>query len=193
MRIGTFLVGVAITLVATTLSAATPSTPTPVPARPGPVLCAPGVKCSPYKHQLSVPAHALSYTDSAAFALHHRGINWLAKPGMMTFTVHRPKDFPAGGKIRLTVFHQVYSDAPGTIQFTIEPMAFNSGNSFETYGSQGTNTVPAPESPTIMLQQSVVIAPGNGWNPNNDWWYFELKRQGTFEGGLRVMSVAIDY
>ena len=38
-----------------------------------------------------------------------------------------------------------------------------------------------------------VIAPGNGWNPNNDWWYFELKRQGTFEGGLRVMSVAIDY
>lgn len=192
MRWQALVFGVLMTLAST----APATTPTPAPGpvgRPGPVLCAPGVKCTPYKHLISVPANALSYAPAPSFTLHQRGVNWPAKPGMMSATIHRPADFPAGGKIRVTIFHQVTGDAPGTIQFTIEPMAFNSGNSFETYGSLGTNTIPAPESPTILVQQSVVIAPGNGWNPDRDWWYLEIKRQGTFNGALRVMSVAIEY
>jgi hypothetical protein len=155
--------------------------------------CIPGPHCPAYKHLVSVPANALSYAPASAFALQARGVGWLAGTGTMTLTLHRPADFPAGGKIRVTVFHQVTNDASGTLQFTVEPTAFSSGNSFETYGSQGTNTVAAPENPTIVLQQSVVISPGNGWNPDRDWWYLELHRQGTYTGSLRVMSVAIEY
>lgn len=155
--------------------------------------CAPGTRCAAYRHRVSVPANALSYAPAPAFALQARGVGWLAGTGTMTLTIHRPADFPADGKIKLTIFHQVTSDASGTLQFTVTPIAFASGDSFETYGSQGTNTVNAPENPTIVLQQSVVISPGNGWNPDRDWWYLELHRQGTYAGPLRVMSVAIDY
>ena len=155
--------------------------------------CLPGSRCAPYKRRVSVPANALSYAPASAFALQARGVGWLTGTGTMTLTIHRPADFPAGGKIKVTVFHQVTNDASGTLQFTVTPVAFASGDSFETYGSQGTNTVSAPENPTIVLQQSVVISPGNGWNPDRDWWYLELHRQGTYAGSLRVMSVAIEY
>jgi hypothetical protein len=171
----------------------------PVPARsraaavPMPKPCPVGADCRTYAHLLSFPANALSYSPSSAFARQTRGVAWLAKPGAMTLTVHRPKDFPAGGKVRITVFHQVTNDAEGTITFNIEPMAFDSGDSFETYGAQSTNTVAAPGNPTTLLQQSLLLSPGNGWNPDRDWWYIEITRQGTFNGSLRLMSVAIDY
>jgi hypothetical protein len=197
MKSHAFLAGMMSVVLAGTVAAQAPTTPAPARSRasavPMPKPCPVGADCRTYAHLLSVPANALSYAPSSAFSLQTRGVGWLAKTGAMTLTVHRPKDFPAGGKVRITVFHQVTNDAAGTIKFTIEPMAFDSGNSFETYGSQGTNTVAAPENPTTLLQQSLLLSPGNGWNPDNDWWYFEITRQGTFTGSLRMMSVSLEY
>lgn len=194
MSLRALAIGLAVVLLAASTGASAQDGPLPSVVKPPLAIpCAPASRCAPYKHLLSVPANALSYAPASAFALHARGVGWLAGTGTMTLAIHRPADFPTGGKIRLTVFHQVTSDASGTLQFTITPIAFASGDSFETYGSQATNTVNAPENPTIVLQQSVVISPGNGWNPDRDWWYLELHRQGTYAGPLRVMSVAIDY
>lgn len=156
-----------------------------------PPICVPGGDCSKYQHLLTYPAHALSYANTA-FALHQRGVNWPDDNGAMSLTLRRPPDYK-GGKVRLTLFHQVLSDSDGTIAFHVTPVTFNHGNSFETYGAVSTNILPAPLTLTILLQQSAVIEPGNGWSPDGNWWYFEIGRGGTFTGGLRVMSVAVEY
>jgi hypothetical protein len=145
-----------------------------------------------YKHLLTYPAHALSYSNSASFVLHQRGVSWVEKNGMMSLTVHRPADY-TGGNIRLTFFHQILDDGSGDLKFNVTPMTFNSGNNFETYGAVGTNLIVAPENPGTLLQQSVLITPGNGFSANGTWWYFDLVRAGTFSGGLRMMSVALEY
>ena len=110
----------------------------------------------------------------------------------MSLTLRRPKDY-TGGKVRLTFFHQVLSDDDGTIVFNVTPVTFNHGNSFETYGAIATNSLPSPLTLTILLQQSVVIEPGNGWSPDGNWWYFEISRGGTFPSGRRLMSVSVEY
>lgn len=191
MKICATLVGLTFSLLA--FASAAQDTPKPMSAATIPKPCVVGKDCANYGHVLSFPAGALSYGPAAAFLPQPRGVSWLARGGAMTMTIHRPKDFPSGGKIRITLFHQVTNDAAGTIKFSVTPLGFASGNSFETYGSQSTNTIAAPENPTMLRQQSLVLAPGNGWNPDNDWWYLELSRQGSYEGSLRVMSVAIEY
>lgn len=155
-------------------------------------LCAPGKRCTKFARQLTYPVHALSHASDAAFARHARGLNWLGRSGTVSLTVRRPPDY-AGGPVRVILFHQVYSDAPGDIRFAVTPVTLNHGNSFETYGSVATNTVASPESTTILVEQSVTITPGNGWSANGQWWYLDIVRQGTFEGGLRLMSVALAY
>jgi len=156
--------------------------------------CHPGTRgcLVKYKHLLTYPAHALSYSNTASFVLHQRGVNWVEKNGMMSLTVHRPADY-TGGKIRLTFFHQVLDDSAGDLKFNVTPMTFNSGNNYETYGAVSTNLVVAPENLGTLLQQSVVITPGNGFSADGTWWYFDLVRAGTFAGGLRMMSVALEY
>lgn len=143
-------------------------------------------------HRISLPAHALSFGPSAAFTTHARGVNWLADTGVMSLTLRRPLDY-SGGKVRVTLFHQVMSDQPGDIQFLVTPVTLKHGDSFETYGSIGSDILPAPQTLTIVLQQTVVIPPGNGFSPSGDWWYFDIVRQGGHAGPLRIMSVAIDY
>lgn len=143
------------------------------------------------KHRLTYPAHALSF-GFAAFSLHPRGVDWPGTAGTMSLTLRRPLDYK-GGPVRLTLFHQVMSDAAGDITFTVTPVSFKHGNSFETYGSIASNTLPAPMTLTILLEQSMLIPPGNGFFPDGDWWYFEIHRQGSHGGPLRIMSVAIDY
>ncbi|GAB3344321.1 hypothetical protein [Marilutibacter aestuarii] len=142
--------------------------------------------------RISLPAHALAFGPSAAFAPHARGVTWLADTGVMSLTLRRPLDY-AGGKVRVTLFHQVMSDQAGDIQFVVTPVTLNHGNSFETYGSIGSDILPAPQTLTIVLQQTAVIPPGNGFSPIGDWWYFDIVRQGGHAGPLRIMSVAIDY
>ncbi|MBB1087832.1 hypothetical protein H4F99_04935 [Lysobacter sp. SG-8] len=143
-------------------------------------------------HRISFPAHALSFGPANAFTLHARGVNWLADTGVMSLTLRRPLDY-TGGKVRITLFHQVMSDQAGDIQFVVTPLGLNHGNSFETYGSIGSDILPAPQTLTIVLQQTVVIPPGNGFSPSADWWYFDIVRQGGHAGPLRIMSVAVDY
>ncbi len=160
--------------------------------RKTPPPCLPGTPaCAKYKHRLTYPAHALSF-GNAPFVLHPRGVNWPSNTGAMSLTLRRPLDY-AGGKVRLTLFHQILDDSAGDLRFNITRVTLNHGNSFETYGGESTNTVAAPENPTILLQQTAIIEPGNGWNPNGDWWYLEITRGGSFAGGLRLMSVAVDY
>lgn len=156
--------------------------------------CHPGTRgcVVKYKHLLTYPAHALSYSNTASFVLHQRGVNWVEKNGTMSLTVHRPADY-TGGKIRLTFFHQILDDGAGDLKFNVTPMTFNSGDNFETYGAVGTNLVVAPENLGTLLQQSVLITPGNGFSPDGSWWYFDLVRAGSFNGGLRMMSVALEY
>jgi len=53
-----------------------------------------------------------------------------------------------------------------------------------------------PEDPTALVEQTTLLhagAPGYQWPPSGDWWYFEIRRTGTFTGPLRLMAVSIDY
>lgn len=145
----------------------------------------------PSRHRLSYPAHALSF-GFAPFALHPRGVDWPGLAGNMSLTLRRPSDYK-GGPVRLTLFHQVMSDEAGDIVFSVTPVTLNHGDSFETYGSIASDTVPAPMTLTILLEQSATIPPGDGFFADGDWWYFEIRRQGSYAGPLRIMSVAIDY
>jgi hypothetical protein len=178
-------------VVAKTAVAQTAPAPTSLARQAVP--CHPATRgCPRYKHLLTYPAHALSYSNTASFVLHQRGVNWVDKNGVMSLTVHRPADY-TGGSIRLTFFHQILDDGAGDLKFHVTPMTFNSGNNFETYGSVGTNLVVAPENLGTLLQQSVLISPGNGFSADGSWWYFDLVRAGSFSGGLRMMSVALEY
>ena len=162
------------------------------PARVLTADCEAGQECLRFRRSLSLPANALGYGHNPNFALHPRGVEWPGRTGSMSLTVRRPADYK-GGPVRVSLFHQVIDDNEGDIVFHVTAVAFNHGNSFETYGAVATNALPAPGSPTLLLQQSAVLRPGNGWNPGADWWYLELGRGGTFDGRLRLMSVALEY
>lgn len=150
-------------------------------------------RCPRFKHVLSFPAHALSWSTFGDFALHTRGVDWTGSDGAMSFTMRRPKDF-SGDRIRLLFFYQVLDDSAGDIQLVVTPVSLKHESSFETYGSVGTDPIAAPETLTILHERSVIVTGGNGWNPTGgEWWYFEIGRQGSFEGGLRLMSVAVEY
>ncbi len=155
------------------------------------VLCAPG-KCPRFKHSISFPANALSHSTFGTFGLHTRGVDWTGKSGSMSLSMRRPKDF-TGDRIRLLLLYEVGDDSEGQIQFSITPVSLHHGSGFETYGGFSTVAVDAPESLTIIHERSVVITTGTGWSATGDWWYFEIGRPGSFEGKLRLMSVAVEY
>ncbi len=158
------------------------------------VLCAgiPG-KCPRFKHVLSFPAHALSQSSFGTFGLHTRGVEWTGGSGAMSLTMRRPKDF-TGDQVRLLLFYEVADDSAGQIQFNVTPVSLKHGSGFETYGAFSTVPIDAPESPTILHERAVLITGGNGWNPAvGPWWYFEISRPGSFQGKLRLMSVALEY
>lgn len=148
--------------------------------------------CDKQERILSFPAHALSFSNGPSFARHARGVEWLDGYGMMSLTVHRPADY-AGGNVKLTIFYQVIDDAYGTLEFVVTPMAFDSGTSFETYGSFGSGDLDISETLTHMFEQSITIPTVNGLNPDNDWWYLDIVRQGTYANAVRIMSVALEY
>lgn len=140
---------------------------------------------------LTYPAHALAFQDSPSFAIHQRGVEWRGDTGMMSLTVRRPPDY-AGGAVRLTIFYQVIDDAYGDLQFVVTPMTFNHGNSYETYGSVGSDTLDISEKLSMLYEQTAVIPPGNGWG-DGKWWYMDIVRQGSYAEGVRIMSVALEY
>lgn len=187
-----------IVLVSLLAAAGTRAAPAPaVPIRASDdanLLCARVLdKCPRFRHAVSFPAHALSWSTFGDFALHTRGVDWTGSDGAMSLTMRRPKDFK-GDRIRLLFFYQVLDDSAGDIQLVVTPVSLKHESSFETYGSVGTDPIAAPETPTILHERSVIVAGGNGWNPaGGEWWYFEIGRQGSFEGGLRLMSVAVEY
>ena len=150
-------------------------------------------KCPRFHHVVSFPAHALSRSTFGDFALHTRGVDWTGSDGAMSLTMRRPKDFK-GDRVRLLFFYQVLDDSAGDIQLVVTPVSLRHESSFETYGSVGTEPIAAPETLTILHERSVIVTGGYGWNPaGGEWWYFEIGRQGSFEGGLRLMSVAVEY
>lgn len=160
----------------------------PVHAAPGP--CTPAGDCTQYKNLVTFPAHALSY--GAALALHPRGIDWPDNSGKMTLTVRSPPGFK-GDKVRLTFVHQTTSGESGTNTFAVTAIAFHHGSGFETYGGFLSDPLNVPGDPTGLYEQSVVIEPGQGWNPDGPWWYFEIGRQGTYNDSLRLMAVTLEY
>jgi len=163
----------------------------------GPPSCVPPARCEPATaRRLSFPAEALSYgSPSTAFVAETRGMRWQSDAGTATLTIRRPIDY-AGGEVRFSVFYEVLDDSSGDIAFGITPVSFNHGSSFETYGGELTNVLDAPESTTILFQQTATFAagePGYQWPPTGEWWYFEIRRGGSFVGPIRLMAVSIDY
>lgn len=164
---------------------------TAAPVRAAPPECTPAGDCTAYRNRVSFPAHALSY-GGAAFSLDARGIDWADNTGTATLTMRRPLDF-RGDKVRLTFVYQATSGMPGTLVFAVDAITFHHGSGFETYGGFLSDTLDAPEDPTILLEQSVVVEPGEGWNSVGPWWYFEIHRLGTNNNSLRLMAVTLEY
>jgi len=167
------------------------------PAPPGPPACLPPGLCSATPlRRLSFPAAALSFgSPVAAFTFEARGVRWQAGSGVATLTLRRPADY-ANGSLSVSVFYEVLDDGAGDLLFSIAPVSFSHGNSFETYGDAATELLPAPGSPTILYQQTAQFSaggPGYQWPPSGDWWYFEIRRGGSYAGPIRLMAVALDY
>lgn len=156
-----------------------------------PSACTPAGDCTHYKHLVTFPANALAHTFAVGPDLFPGGVNWPSTTGLMTLTMHRPPEF-SGDKVRLTVTYEQLSDEEGDIAFGVTSIAFNHGNSFETYGGFVSPTLIAP-GPTTLLEQSITVETGQGWNTTGSWWYFEINRLGSFTGGLRVMAVTVEY
>ncbi len=144
-------------------------------------------------NQLTFPAHSLSYNQaSPGITVHSRGINWARNGGNLSFTIQRPGNYRSGS-VELKFFYQVVNDTAGTIMLTVTPVSFEHGMSFETYGSIGTGAINAPETVNTLYEQNITIESGNAFNPNAQWWYFEVSRQGTYQGEIRLMSIGINY
>lgn len=165
------------TMVASPVRAATP--------------CTPAGDCTHYKNLVTFPAQSLSH-GFGAFALHPRGLDWLDNAGEVTLTVRSPPGFH-GDKVRLTFVYQVLGTEGGTLFFGTTAIAFRHGNVFETFGGFVSDTFNVPDTPGQMFEQSLVVEPGEGWNPDGPWWYFEIHRQGTYNAGLRLMAVTLEY
>ncbi len=147
-----------------------------------------------YKKQLVFPAQALSYsTFNNAFVASIRGMDWVDPTGYATLTIQRPKNYTDGGNVRITAFYQVLDDSGGTQAITVTPVNLRSGGSFETYGGVAGEAIDVPESPTALVAQSVTIGSGLGFRQSGDWWYFEIGRNGTFVGRVRLMSLTVEY
>ena len=147
----------------------------------------------PYQHRMSFPAGALSYFPGSTIAQQGDGLDWSGPTGSVTLTVRRPLDY-SGGNVRVTLFHYVPNEGDGDIRFGITPVAFSNGNFFETYDGVSTDSVPAPLSGDVLLEQSAVIPPtGLGPFAEGDWWYISISRNGAFSGRLTLMAVSLDY
>lgn len=154
--------------------------------------CTPAGDCTKYKHRVTFPANALSY--GAGLTLDSQGVDWATNSGSLTLTMRRPLDFD-GDKVRLTLVHQTASTGgeEGTLTFPVTAISFRHGSGFETYGGFLSDTLDVPGDPTGLYEQSVVVEPGEGWNPDGRWWYFEFNRLGTYVAKLRVMAVVLEY
>jgi|GEM_PF-3175192 len=142
---------------------------------------------------IAIPAHGISYPHTSTnFSIVRRGLNWGNANDYGSITIPKPADYK-DGPITMRIFFQVISDESGTIKFIATPVAFNSGNSMETYGAIAATAIPAPGDLTSLYEQEIQITSGNGWSEQPDWWYIEINRGGTFPGTVRVMGVAIDY
>lgn len=149
-------------------------------------------RCPRFTRNITVPAHALSRSTFGTFDVHTRGVNWTGNTGAVSFTLKRPADF-TGTRIRLRFFYEITDDAGGDLQFVVTPVTLKHGSGFETYSSYGTPLAAVPESPTIMQDVSVILTKNSGSAPDEQWWYFEINRQGTYEGRLRLFAVAMEY
>ena len=161
------------------------------PVRAAPPPCTPAGDCTHYKNLVTFPAHSLSY-GFGAFALHPRGLDWPDNTGTATLTVRSPPGFH-GDKVRLTFVYEVRDPVPGTIIFGVTAISFHHGSGFETYGGFLSDTFNAPDSTSELFEQSVTVEPGQGWDADGPWWYFEINRQGTYNAGLRLMAVTLEY
>lgn len=150
------------------------------------------VRCPRFTRNVTVPAHALSRSTFGTFDVHTRGLNWTGGTGALSFTLKRPADF-TGTRIRLRFLYEITDDAGGDLQFVVTPVTLKHGSGFETYASYGTPLVAVPESPTIMQDAGLVLTKNGISTPAEQWWYFEINRQGTYEGRLRLYAVVMEY
>lgn len=148
--------------------------------------------CKQYADMVSFPAHALSWSTFGTFALQTRGVDWTGTSGAMSFTMHQPKGYSAGDRVRVRLVYEIPGDGDGdSIGFIVVPTSFNHGSGFETYGDESTGLIPAG-SGTIHEQSVTFTFPG-AYSLAGDWWYFEINRLGEYAGKLRLMSVSVEY
>jgi len=148
--------------------------------------------CKQYAGMVSFPAHALSWSTFGSFALQTRGVDWTGTSGAMSFTMHRPKGYTAGDRVRVRLVYEIPGDGDGdSVGFVVVPTSFHHGSGFETYGDESTGLIPAG-SGTIHEQAVIFTFPG-AYTLAGDWWYFEINRLGEYAGKLRLMSVSVEY
>ncbi|GAB3752706.1 hypothetical protein [Lysobacter olei] len=162
------------------------------PVHAAPAECTPAADCTVYRNRVTFPANALPYGPASAFALNIQGLDWVGLGGSLSLTVRRPLDFK-GNKVRLTVVYQATSGNDGTNAFGVTAIGFRHGNAFETYGGTLSNVLDIPPNGDQLWEQSVVLQPGEGWDPAAPWWHFQIGRQGTYDDNLRVMAVTLEY
>ena len=149
-------------------------------------------RCPRFTRNVTVPAHALSRSTFGTLDVHTRGVNWTGNAGAMSFTLKRPADF-TGSRIRLRFLYEITEDAGGDLQFVVTPVTLKHGSGFETYSSYGTPLAAVPESPTIMQDAAVILTKSDIAAPAEQWWYFEINRQGSYAGRLRLYAVVMEY
>ena len=158
-------------------------------ANAAPPACTPAGDCTQYKRLVTIQANALAHTFDVGLSA--GGVTWPSTTGVMTLTMRRPPEFN-GDKVRLTVAYEQEGSEDGDIAFGVTAIAFHHGSGFETYGGFTSPLLTAP-GPTALLEQSITVESGEGWNPDGPWWYFEINRLGSFTGALRVMAVTVEY
>jgi hypothetical protein len=198
MKVRSAVLGLSLLFSLVAWAASPGETAASVADKAGPPACVPPPSCVPAAtvRRLQFPAGALSYgSPDSAFVLQARGLRWHSTAGTATLTLRRPLDY-SGGEVEFTLFHAVLDDSSGDVGFIVTPVSFNHGSSFETYGDELTDIFAAPESPSSFLEHTAVLHAGTTgyqWPPSGEWWYFEIRRTGSFNGPLQLMSVAIDY
>jgi len=148
-------------------------------------------RCKSPRNLVSFPAHALSWSGGN-LALHYRGVDWTGEPGLMSFTMHRPKAYAAGAPVRLRIVYEVFGAGDrDSIGFSITPTSFNHGSGFETYGGESTGLIPANTG--NIQEQSVTLTFPGSYSLGGNWWYFEINRVGESQDKIRLMSVSVEY
>ncbi len=160
----------------------------PVP-RPELRICPSTGPCALYPGRLVIPANALGRTPGITATM--RGLDWPARSGYVQFAVPRPHDYK-GGRVRVGVFYYIGGGEEGTVGVYMTPVGLRPGGPFETYGD-GASSLVAAQSDTHYEQWVVLPTVNTGFSGASPWWHVEIKRQGTYDARMTLLTVLVEY